>query len=65
MNDTPTRITRVGTVVLPVDDQDAALDFFVNTLGFETRLGRRVRARTAVDRGGSARRRDVDRARRA
>ena len=38
MSDTPTRITRVGTVVLPVDDQDAALDFFVNTLGFETRL---------------------------
>jgi catechol 2,3-dioxygenase-like lactoylglutathione lyase family enzyme len=38
MIETPTRITRVGTVVLPVDDQDAALDFFVNTLGFETRL---------------------------
>ena len=38
MSGTPTRITRVGTVVLPVDDQDAALDFFVNTLGFETRL---------------------------
>ena len=36
MSETPTRITRVGTVVLPVDDQDAALDFFVNTLGFET-----------------------------
>ena len=38
MNDAPTRITRVGTVVLPVDDQDAALDFFANTLGFDTRL---------------------------
>jgi catechol 2,3-dioxygenase-like lactoylglutathione lyase family enzyme len=38
MNGAPTRITRVGTVVLPVDDQDAALDFFGNTLGFELRL---------------------------
>jgi catechol 2,3-dioxygenase-like lactoylglutathione lyase family enzyme len=33
-----TRITRVGTVILPVRDQDRALEFFVSTLGFETRL---------------------------
>ncbi len=33
-----TRITRVGTVILPVSDQDRALEFYVGTLGFETRL---------------------------
>jgi catechol 2,3-dioxygenase-like lactoylglutathione lyase family enzyme len=40
MSDTEgaTRITRVGTVILPVRDQDRALEFFVSTLGFETRM---------------------------
>jgi catechol 2,3-dioxygenase-like lactoylglutathione lyase family enzyme len=33
-----TRITRVGTVIIPVSDQDRALEFYVGTLGFETRL---------------------------
>jgi catechol 2,3-dioxygenase-like lactoylglutathione lyase family enzyme len=33
-----TRITRVGTVIVPVSDQDRALEFYVGTLGFETRL---------------------------
>ncbi len=33
-----TRITRVGTVILPVRDQDQALAFYVETLGFEVRL---------------------------
>ena len=33
-----TRITRVGTVIVPVGDQDRALAFYVDTLGFETRL---------------------------
>jgi catechol 2,3-dioxygenase-like lactoylglutathione lyase family enzyme len=33
-----TGITRVGTVILPVSDQDRALEFYVGTLGFETRL---------------------------
>ena len=33
-----TRITRVGTVILPVSDQDRALGFYVGTLGFEIRL---------------------------
>ncbi len=33
-----TRITHVGTIVLPVGDQDSALEFFTGTLGFETRL---------------------------
>ena len=32
-----TRITRVGTVAVPVTDQDRALDFYVGRLGFETR----------------------------
>ena len=33
-----TRISRVGTVILPVSDQDKALDFYTGTLGFETRM---------------------------
>jgi catechol 2,3-dioxygenase-like lactoylglutathione lyase family enzyme len=33
-----TSITRVGTVIVPVSDQDEALDFYVGTLGFEKRL---------------------------
>jgi len=37
-NESTTRITRVGTVIIPVSDQDAALEFYVRTLGFETRL---------------------------
>jgi catechol 2,3-dioxygenase-like lactoylglutathione lyase family enzyme len=32
-----TRITQVGTVVVPVTDQDRALEFYVEKLGFETR----------------------------
>ncbi len=31
-------ITRVGTVIVPVSDQDRALEFYVGTLGFEKRL---------------------------
>jgi lactoylglutathione lyase len=39
MPQTPTvpRITGVRTIGVPVTDQDRALDFFVNTLGFEQR----------------------------
>jgi catechol 2,3-dioxygenase-like lactoylglutathione lyase family enzyme len=33
-----TAITHVGTVVVPVADQDAALEFYVGTLGFEVRI---------------------------
>ena len=32
-----TRITRVGTVILPVSDQDRALEFYLDKLGFEKR----------------------------
>jgi predicted enzyme related to lactoylglutathione lyase len=33
-----TRITEVGTVGVPVTDQDRALEFYVGTLGFEKRM---------------------------
>ena len=33
-----TRITRIGTVIVPVSDQERALTFYVETLGFEKRL---------------------------
>lgn len=32
-----TRITQVGRVMVPVADQDRAIDFYVGTLGFEKR----------------------------
>jgi catechol 2,3-dioxygenase-like lactoylglutathione lyase family enzyme len=38
MPQTSTRITQVGTVIVPVSDQDRALDFYVGTLGFEKRM---------------------------
>jgi catechol 2,3-dioxygenase-like lactoylglutathione lyase family enzyme len=39
MNDTGTRtrITEVGTVIVPVSDQDRALEFYLDKLGFEKR----------------------------
>jgi catechol 2,3-dioxygenase-like lactoylglutathione lyase family enzyme len=36
MNATKTHITGVRTISIPVDDQDAALRFYVETLGFTT-----------------------------
>jgi catechol 2,3-dioxygenase-like lactoylglutathione lyase family enzyme len=35
---TTTRITQVGTVMVPVSDQDRALEFYVDALGFEKRI---------------------------
>jgi catechol 2,3-dioxygenase-like lactoylglutathione lyase family enzyme len=32
-----TRISKIGTVVIPVSDQDRAIEFYVETLGFEKR----------------------------
>ena len=32
-----TRIAQVGTVMVPVSDQDRALEFYTDKLGFETR----------------------------
>lgn len=37
MSQTRTRITQIGTVMVPVSDQDRALAFYVGTLGFEKR----------------------------
>jgi catechol 2,3-dioxygenase-like lactoylglutathione lyase family enzyme len=34
---TKTRINKLGTVVIPVSDQDRAIEFYVDTLGFEKR----------------------------
>jgi len=31
-------VTRIGTVLVPVSDQDRALEFYVGTLGFEVRI---------------------------
>jgi catechol 2,3-dioxygenase-like lactoylglutathione lyase family enzyme len=36
MNTTKTHITGVRTVSIPVEDQDAALRFYIDTLGFTT-----------------------------
>jgi catechol 2,3-dioxygenase-like lactoylglutathione lyase family enzyme len=35
---TTTRINGIGRVIIPVSDQDRALEFFVGTLGFEKRV---------------------------
>jgi catechol 2,3-dioxygenase-like lactoylglutathione lyase family enzyme len=35
---TSTRITQVGTVIVPVADQDAAIAFYTGKLGFEKRM---------------------------
>jgi catechol 2,3-dioxygenase-like lactoylglutathione lyase family enzyme len=34
---TKTAIARIGTVIVPVSDQDRAIEFYVDTLGFEKR----------------------------
>src|SRR6266487_882645 len=34
---TKTRLNKIGTVVIPVSDQDRAIEFYVDTLGFEKR----------------------------
>jgi catechol 2,3-dioxygenase-like lactoylglutathione lyase family enzyme len=35
--ETGTQITQVGTVIVPVSDQDRALEFYLDKLGFEKR----------------------------
>ena len=44
MSQTTTSITDIGTVGIPVGDQDKALEFFTGTLGFEKRLDLRADA---------------------
>jgi catechol 2,3-dioxygenase-like lactoylglutathione lyase family enzyme len=38
MSETTTHITQVGTVIVPVSDQDQALEFYLGKLGFEKRM---------------------------
>jgi catechol 2,3-dioxygenase-like lactoylglutathione lyase family enzyme len=38
MTDTKTRVGKIATVVVPVDDVDRAIDFYVNKLGLEKRV---------------------------
>jgi catechol 2,3-dioxygenase-like lactoylglutathione lyase family enzyme len=35
---TKTHVTQVGTVMVPVSDQDRAIEFYVEKLGFEKRI---------------------------
>ena len=37
MSQTKTRISQIGTVVIPVSDQDRAIAFYTDSLGFEKR----------------------------
>jgi catechol 2,3-dioxygenase-like lactoylglutathione lyase family enzyme len=37
-NITQTRITKIATTMIPVSDQDKAVDFYVDVLGFEKRM---------------------------
>ena len=37
MGNTATRVSRVGTVIVPVSDQDKQIDFYVDRLGLEKR----------------------------
>ena len=38
MSASTTRANKIATVIIPVADQDAAVDFYVTKLGFETRV---------------------------
>ena len=55
-------VTHIGTVIVPVADQDAARDFYIGTLGFEVRIDAPFPGR-ALARGRAAGRGDVARAR--
>jgi catechol 2,3-dioxygenase-like lactoylglutathione lyase family enzyme len=37
MASTKTRVSKIATVVIPVSEQDRAIEFYVETLGFEKR----------------------------
>jgi catechol 2,3-dioxygenase-like lactoylglutathione lyase family enzyme len=38
MSVSPTRANKIATVIIPVADQDSAVDFYVTKLGFEKRV---------------------------
>jgi len=59
---TKTRISKLGTVVIPVSDQDRAIEFYVETLGFEKRTDvPLLTTATLWVEGGAGRRDDHDR----
>ncbi len=62
MQQTSTNITKVGRVIIPVSDQDKALEFYTGTLGFEVRadmpFGDGDRWLEVAPRGSAARRSD-------
>jgi len=35
---TKTRLSKIGTIIIPVSDQERAIEFYVETLGFEKRV---------------------------
>jgi catechol 2,3-dioxygenase-like lactoylglutathione lyase family enzyme len=38
MPDTKTRVNKIATVIVPVSDQEAAIEFYVDKLGFQPRV---------------------------
>jgi catechol 2,3-dioxygenase-like lactoylglutathione lyase family enzyme len=38
MTNTTTHISQIGTVIVPVSDQDRAIEFYLGKLGFEQRI---------------------------
>jgi len=52
---TPTRISQVGTVFVPVADQERALEFYLGKAAHETLRGRGVEVDAKVARDGHAR----------
>ena len=57
-----TTITDIGTVGIPVSDQDKAVEFFTGTLGFEKRLDARIGRELPLGHGRGPRRVHVGRA---
>ena len=56
-------LSKVGRVCVTVADTDRAIDFYVDTLGFEKVVDTPMDDRHALGRGGAARHADDDRAR--
>jgi predicted enzyme related to lactoylglutathione lyase len=38
MASTKTRVNKIATVIIPVSDQERAIEFYIETLGFEKRI---------------------------
>ena len=52
-----TRVSKIANVIIPVADQDRALQFYTETLGLREAGRRAVRRRQPLDRGRAGRRR--------